>query len=83
MSSINIEQVREKVVELIHEKTGIENDRLTDEATLRNELAIDSLDLMDILLELEKVYNIKIEDEDAERLTTVGDICSLIQKLAA
>ena len=83
MSRNNLKQVKEKVIALINEKTGIEADRLTDNATLRNELAIDSLDLMDILLEVEKIYSIKIEDEDAEKLTTVEDICSLIQKLAA
>ena len=83
MSKNNLKQVKEKVIALINEKTGIEADRLTDNATLRNELAIDSLDLMDILLEVEKIYSIKIEDEDAEKLTTVEDICSLIQKLAA
>ncbi len=69
---------KEQLLELLHHKTGIELDQLTDNASIHKDLSIDSLDLTEILLETEKVFNIKIEDEDAERLETIGDICSLV-----
>ena len=69
---------KEQLLEMLHHKTGIELDRLTDNATLHKDLSIDSLDLMEVLLEVEKAFHIKIEDEDAEKLETIADICSLV-----
>ena len=69
---------KENLLEFLHQKTGIELERLTDNASLNKDLSIDSLDLMEILLETEKAFQIKIEDEDAEKLETIGDICSLV-----
>ena len=71
-------EVKEKVLQLFHDKTGIELDRLDEDATLRKDLSIDSLDLMEILLEAEKIFKIKIEDEEAEQFETISDVCMLI-----
>ena len=78
MKRASIAMQKEQLLEILHHKTGIEQAKLIDSASLHKDLSIDSLDLMEILLEAEKAFNIKIEDEDAERLETIGDICSLV-----
>ena len=78
MRHVSKAKQKEQLLEMLHHKTGIELDKLTDDASLHKDLSIDSLDLMEILLETEKYFNIKIEDDDAERLETIGDVCSLV-----
>ena len=79
----NSETVHHSVKALLHEKTGIDLGKLDDNASLHYDLAIDSLDIMEVMHELEKSFSIKIEDEDAERIVTVGDLCGFVLKAAA
>jgi len=75
------EEVVATVKDLLHTKTGIDLAQLTDNSSLFNDLSIDSLDIVEVMQELENKFNIKIEDEDAERVTTVGDLSNLVKKL--
>lgn len=59
---------------------GIE---LTEDATLRKDLKIDSADMIDIVLEIEERFSIKVDDEQLDRVKTLGEMVSLIQGLAA
>ena len=62
----------------------MEREKLTDEASFIEDLGADSLDIVELVMEFEKEFNIDIPDEDAEKLRTVGDaIGYLNQKMGS
>jgi acyl carrier protein len=73
----------EKVKDIIVTELGVEREKLTDDASFIDDLGADSLDIVELVMEFEKEFNIDIPDEDAEKLRTVGDaIAYLNQKVA-
>ena len=74
----------QKVRDIIEKELGVERENLTDQASFIEDLGADSLDLVELVMEFEKEFNIDIPDEDAEKLRTVGDaIGYLNQKVGA
>ena len=72
----------DKVKDIIEKELGVEREKLTAEASFIEELGADSLDIVELVMEFEKEFNIDIPDEDAEKLRTVGDaIAYLNQKI--
>ena len=67
-----------RVRTIIHEKLGVEESSIVDTASFSNDLGLDSLDVLEAFMEMEKAFNIKISDEDAEKLTTVGAVIDYI-----
>src|SRR5262249_12486937 len=63
----------EKVKDIIEKELGVEREKLTNEASFIDDLGADSLDIVELVMEFEKEFNIDIPDEDAEKLRTVGD----------
>ncbi len=63
----------DKVKEIIVRELGVERDKLTDNASFIDDLGADSLDIVELVMEFEKEFNIDIPDEEAEKLRTVGD----------
>jgi acyl carrier protein len=63
----------EKVKDIIEKELGVEREKLTNEASFIEDLGADSLDIVELVMEFEKEFNIDIPDEDAEKLRTVGD----------
>ncbi|RMG18895.1 MAG: acyl carrier protein [Bacteroidetes bacterium] len=70
---MSAENVREKVIEIIVDKLGVEKEEVTDEASFANDLGADSLDTVELIMEFEKEFGISIPDEAAEKIVTVGD----------
>lgn len=71
--------VLDRVKKIIAEQLSIENpDTLKDDTNIANDLGADSLDVVELVMALEEEFNIEIPDEDAENITTVGDIVSYI-----
>jgi acyl carrier protein len=68
------ERVRDIVVELL----GVEADRVTPEARFREDLEADSLDLVELIMAIEEEFNGEISDEEAQKITTVGEAVSYI-----
>ena len=68
-----MENLENKVKEIIVDKLGVEESELTDSASFTNDLGADSLDTVELIMEFEKEFNISIPDEDAEKISTVGD----------
>lgn len=65
--------VEAKVKEIIINKLGVEASQITPEASFTNDLGADSLDTVELVMEFEKAFNLQIPDEDAEKISTVGD----------
>ena len=68
----------EKIKELIVEKLGISEDKVTLEAEIIKDLGADSLDLVEMLLALEENFGVTVEDDQTENIKTVQDIVNLI-----
>lgn len=72
----------DKVKDIIEKELGVEREKLTPEASFIEDLGADSLDIVELVMEFEKEFNIDIPDEDAEKLRTVGNaIAYLNQKI--
>ncbi len=71
-------EVQTKVVDIIVDKLGVKESLVVTEASFTNDLGADSLDTVELIMEFEKAFDIQIPDEDAEKITTVGEAVSYI-----
>ena len=74
-----MENIENKIKEIIIDKLGIEESEITDSASFTNDLGADSLDTVELIMEFEKEFNVSIPDEDAEKIATVGDAVSYLK----
>ena len=72
-------EIKEKVVEIIVDKLGVDAAEVKDEASFTNDLGADSLDTVELIMELEKQFDVTIPDTDAEKIQTVGDAIKYIE----
>jgi len=71
--------IKSKVVEIIVKKLGVEESQVTDSANFTKDLGADSLDTVELIMEFEKEFEITIEDSDAEKIQTVGDVVTYLE----
>ena len=70
--------IMKKIKEIISAQTGVSEDSV-DENTTIEDIVSDSLDVVEMLMNIEDAFDIDIPDEDAEKLTTAGEVCRYIE----
>ena len=72
--------IAEDVKKIIVERLGVDPAEVTEVASFQNDLGADSLDIVELIMEFEKVFDIEIPDDDAsDSITTVGDAIKYIE----
>jgi acyl carrier protein len=72
--------VESRVKEIIVEELGVDQEKVTDEASFVEDLGADSLDTVELVMAFEEEFGIEIPDEDAENLQTVGDAVKYLKE---
>ena len=72
-------EVAERVKAIIVDKLSVEETEVTNEASFTNDLGADSLDTVELIMEFEKEFGISIPDDQAEKITPVGDAIAYIE----
>ena len=72
--------VLEKVKAILSSQFDVEEDSITPETNIADDLNADSLDVVDLLMSLEVVFDVEIPDEQAEHIRTVGELVSYIEE---
>ena len=72
-------ELLDKVKQIIADQLGIDEDEVTPEASFIDDLGADSLDIVELIMALEEEFNMEIPDEEAEKISTVGDVIEYIK----
>ncbi len=72
-------EIASRVKSIIVDKLGVEESEVTNEASFTNDLGADSLDTVELIMEFEKEFNISIPDDQAEKITNVGEAIAYIE----
>ncbi|HET6203865.1 MAG TPA: acyl carrier protein [Planctomycetota bacterium] len=72
--------IRERVIKIVCEQMGTTPEKITDATHFVNDLGADSLDTVELVMEFEDEFELSIPDEDAEKITTVGDAVKYIEE---
>ena len=72
--------VKEKVVSIIVDKLGVNPEDVVETASFTNDLGADSLDTVELIMEFEKEFSVTIPDDQAEKISTVGDALKYIEE---
>lgn len=70
----------EKIRDIIAEQLSIDPSEITEESSFIDDLGADSLDIVELIMALEEEFDMEIPDEDAEKISTVGDVIEYIQE---
>ncbi len=72
--------IEERVIEIVSEQMGVAKDQISKETSFINDLGADSLDTVELVMELEEEFDITIPDEKAEEIQTVGQAVAYIEE---
>ena len=76
-------EIESRVKSIIVEKFGVEESMVTNEASFTNDLGADSLDTVELIMEIEDEFGISIPDDLAEKISTVGDALKFVEQEVA
>ena len=72
--------VEERVIEIVTSQMGVEKDTVTKDTTFVNDLGADSLDTVELVMEIEEEFDITIPDDEAEKIQSVGQAVGHIEE---
>ena len=72
--------IEERVIDIVADQLGVEKDKISRSSHFVNDLGADSLDTVELVMELEEEFDISIPDEVAEKIQTVGEAITHIEK---
>lgn len=75
--------IKDRIKAIIVDKLGVDETEVKDEANLMEDLGADSLDTVELIMEFEKTFDIKISDELSEKIHNVGDIYNTVEELVS
>ena len=75
-----LSEIFDKVKSVIAERLSIDESKITESSSFIEDLGADSLDTVELIMQLEEAFDMQIPDEDAEKLTTVGDAIKYIEE---
>ena len=76
-------EIADKVKKIVVEHLGVDEAKVTSDASFQDDLGADSLDIVELVMAFEEAFEIEIPDEDAEKITTVKDAIDYIEKQKA
>ena len=79
LKNSNMQDVKHKINAILIEKLGIPESQITSDASFVKDLGIDSLDYAELVMEFEQTFDIKIPDDDAEKMQTIGQAIAYIE----
>lgn len=74
--------VYDRVKRIVVDRLGVDESQVAPEASFKEDLGADSLDVVELVMELEDEFDLEISDEDAEKISTVGDVVKYIESHA-
>lgn len=74
-----MQDVQKRITAILIDKLGINESEITPDASFVKDLGIDSLDYAELVMEFEQTFDIKIPDDDAEKMQTIGQAVAYIQ----
>jgi len=77
----NRDEIEKRVIEMIAQQLGVNREEIKRETNILTDLNADSLDVVELLMELEEEFQIKIPDAEQEKIQTVGQAVDLIERL--
>jgi acyl carrier protein len=80
MSTMSREEILAQLKPVVAEQLGVDESEVREDASFTEDLNADSLDLVELIMSLEEKFGLQISDEDAEKLTTVGEAVDFISE---
>jgi acyl carrier protein len=80
MSTMSREEILAQLKPVVAEQLGVDESEVREDASFTEDLNADSLDLVELIMSLEEKFGLQISDEDAEKLTTVGESVDFISE---
>lgn len=74
-----MQDIQQKITSILIEKLGITGSEITSDANFVKDLGIDSLDYAELVMDFEQTFDIKIPDDDAEKMQTIGQAVKYIE----
>ena len=72
-------EIETKVIEIVSKQLGVAKDKISKTSSFVNDLGADSLDIVELVMELEDEFDVSIPDEDAEKIQTIGQAVKYIE----
>jgi acyl carrier protein len=77
--SVSDEQIRQRVIDIVCEHLAVNKEQVTDTTSFIEDIGADSLDIVELVMELEEEFDIQIPDDQAEKIKTVGEAVEYIK----